>query len=218
MTSTSTRTWAIKSVPPPAAQLLAERPLAAGGKNMPVSIPTLSIPLLHLLSLCVRVHAGSPLALVDCARNEAEYFASVLQLRRPLVIRVIEKVPTRNATAGQWAWARRDRSGFGCALDFLPDAAQDAETIAHEVCHCKFDFQIMSVSGEVAISDKERERVEARASRCAEWLTDEGLESQLQRRQAQQEGKLPSFVEASRTQGPSPQYLPAAEGKRPPRR
>ena len=117
-------------------------------------------------AICLR-HADTTSAVISCATAEAQHFASRLGLERDITIRVLSVQPKRNALASQWAWARRDKSNLGCQLDFMPDAVRDIETIAHEVCHCRYHFDVMTKSGKVSVEQKVLDRIEREAMSCA---------------------------------------------------
>lgn len=107
-----------------------------------------------------------------CLQREAEHFARQLGVVRPIATTIRTVPPRRNALANQWAWARRTSNGTGCQLDFMPDAARDRETIAHEVCHCHHHWHAMTVSGATpaTVTVRDLAEIEQQAESCAAEL------------------------------------------------
>lgn len=126
------------------------------------------------LVVCLAPNSTPPL---ECVQSYAQQFARSLRLARPLTIRILTTYPKKNANQGvenrQWAWTRRSHDEYGCDIDFMVDGARDLETIAHEVCHCRYHYRYMTVGGEARIPrDVGLWRVEEEAGRCATQLLE----------------------------------------------
>lgn len=65
-----------------------------------------------------------------------------------------------------------DENGTGCRLHFMVDSALDGTVIAHEVCHCKNDHEIIDGVGfKKGLTDAQTMGRERDAKQCAERLT-----------------------------------------------
>jgi hypothetical protein len=132
------------------------------------------------------------LSSVTTVHTAALDFAATLTMERPIVVHIVDRIPpTLTLADGSWAWAMRggeeDPQG-SCAIGFLPDAAESVRTIAHEICHCKYDWEIMTTTGTVwGTTVARRELAERRAGLCASWLVDRGWKA----RQERYEGRIP---------------------------
>lgn len=86
----------------------------------------------------------------------------------PLLISVEDKLPPQIA-----AHTTLDDSGTGCTLHFTRDSVTRDWTIAHEVCHCAHDHQVLDHDGyRWTVPLAERTRREAAAQACGEKLME----------------------------------------------
>lgn len=137
------------------------------------------------LRLCNSLHKDA----VRCAQEEAERFGAKLGLMRAMRVKLTDEPPTPTST--EWAWARRDDYPYsdGCLLTFMPTTISRSQTIAHEVCHCRYDWKVLSSDGTITMVPSERAEMEARANECADWVSGEAEGSIVDRML----GRVPSF-------------------------
>lgn len=87
--------------------------------------------------------------------------------------------------------AHTTRSGNRCLLHMTPESLIGDRTIAHEVCHCTLDWDVLGANGyRSEVSASMVEWFEARAKRCEQWLTDPRIHTEVERR----EGRVPVEV------------------------
>lgn len=96
-------------------------------------------------------------------------FCSKLDCPEPIKIDIEEPWNMPRKTAAHTTQAY----GGGCMLHFTEKSIQDWKVVAHEVCHCTFDYEFMTPLGwHWSVSDKEQKRRERSARMCAQRLTD----------------------------------------------
>lgn len=70
-----------------------------------------------------------------------------------------------------------------CVMRFTPWSVKLDNTLAHEACHCAFDFDVINDYGyKPGMPLGEKALREHRAEVCADWLTDRGWVADLERR------------------------------------
>jgi hypothetical protein len=146
---------------------------------------------LSALSQCLADAADNRNAAAACVEREADHYAYILRLARPLTIKIYPMSAARIEQGGEinTAFTRRSQTpANGCSLDFLPPAARDPDAIAHEVCHCFYDWNLITVTGTDA-TKLEQYRAEERAIACAAWLVAPGKAAERERRS----GRTPDF-------------------------
>lgn len=148
------------------------------------------IPILILssLSLCtaIRGRGQDYSGRATCVEQAARDLGTILGLARPIAVTILpEGGKIAGSEPGTWAWATRDQSIVGgCRLTFAGEAAQDLQAIAHEVCHCRYDFDLMTTTGAI-MSRSQRKTAEDRAEVCSYFLTMEDQELERMRREKQ---------------------------------
>lgn len=111
-------------------------------------------------ALSSAAHAGD----LERASAQAARFCSMLDCPRPVLL---QHGKLRRGILGG---AERRQAG-GCLLTFTTEGTAIPLVVAHEVCHCTFDYELLA-KGWDRIDKAERARREKWAWRCAERLTD----------------------------------------------
>lgn len=110
------------------------------------------------------------IALYDLQRAQVEAagFCRELGCGRAVGVSVEEDERFPESVA---AHTTRDESGTACVLHMRRRNVTDSRTIAHEVCHCAGDWEVLGRYGYVAtVSKEERRWREEKAKACGEGL------------------------------------------------
>lgn len=103
------------------------------------------------------------------AASWTDGFCSLLDCPRPIQL-VVDR--PENMPKGAIARATRHPRG-GCVLFFTPTGVATGKVVAHEVCHCTFDYAVMNEYGyEPWVEKTEQQQRERWAQECARRLTD----------------------------------------------
>lgn len=143
------------------------------------------------IASCGSARAADPR--LEYAHLKAHEYAYTFLFQYPITVRIVEqaRLPRHNAmgTVG------RGEGGVGCRISLSDDGMRSVGTIAHEVCHCVLDYDLLAQDAyRSTVSAFDAARMETRARICERWLISNDPNDVLERRMVRRTGMKPAFL------------------------
>src|SRR5258706_13749094 len=148
--------------------------------------------------------AAANQACLDHAISEMADYAKIFRISRLVRITVGERMPAAMEGWYTVAHSTREYSDYqdSCVLHFSDEGIRREQTIAHEFCHCALDHEMTDDRGWIPGMKKERiEFFEARADRCADWLTSPDMQVGTERSRGRNKGGWPDDLMPTKREG-----------------